>query len=218
MKQTAQNKEKQSFLIKLENFWYYYKVPVILGIIFLAGLLILLPSPSERVVSDLKMTLVSEGILNEDSINFNEALPGLIQDINDDGESNITISRIFLSKDLTEENAEAYHRSLEAQLSNRGATLFIFDAVNYERMVKKDAFCPLDELLDTSLYSDRVLYRDEVPIAMSLKGSKVLADMNFLNDDLYAMVLFRRPGEENEPERVKEYENAVLVLKALVES
>ena len=62
MKQTAQNREKQSFQAKLENFWYYYKVPVILGIIFLTGLLILLPSPSERVVSDLKMTLVSEGI------------------------------------------------------------------------------------------------------------------------------------------------------------
>ncbi len=217
MKQTEQNEQKTSFLAKVENFWYYYKVPVILGIVFLAGLLILLPGPSSRIPGDLKLCLVSEGILNEGTINFNEALPGLIQDIDGDGSANITINRIFLTKDLTEENAEAYMRSLESLLSTRGATLFIFDAVNYERMIKKDAFCPLDELLDISLYGDRVFYRNEVPVALSLKGSKVLSDMGFINDDLYAMVLFRRPGEENEPERVKEYDNAVLVLKALTE-
>ncbi len=217
MKNTEQKDQKPSFFSKLENFWYYYKIPTILVIIFIVAFLILMPTQSEKIASDLKISLVSEGILNEGTINFNEALPGLIKDINEDGEAAITIHRIFLTKDLKDDNDETYMHVLESQLSNRGATLFIFDKVNFDRMIKKDAFCPLTDFFDVSLYGDRVLYRNEVPVAFHLSGSRVLSEMGFTSDDLYAMLLFRRPGEEQEPERVAEYENAALVLGALME-
>lgn len=205
-----------SFKAKIENFWYYYKSAVILiGIVVLAGIL-LLNEFTKTVPSDLKVSLISAGTLSEGNINFNESLPGVIEDIDASGDANITIARLFLSESMKEDNAEAMRQSLESQLANKGATLFLVDAINFERLVKKDAFCPLDELMDISGYGDRVFYRDGTPIALHLTGSKVLSDMEFLNDDLYALILFRRPGEENDPVCVAEYKNATKVLTELM--
>ena len=205
-----------SFKAKLENFWYYHKATVIVvTIVVLAGIL-LVGELSKQVPSDLKISLVSADALSDGNINFNKALPGVIADIDDSGDAIITIERLFLSKSLSEDNAEATQQSLEAQLANKGATLFIVDRVNYDRLIKKDAFCPLNELMDLSTYGDRVLYRGDTPIALHLTGSKVLSDMKFLSDDLYALVLFRRPGEENDPVQVAEYDNAVKVITELM--
>lgn len=205
-----------SFKKKLENFWYYYKVPVIIVIIVATAGIFLISEMSKSVPSDLKISLISEGTLSDETINFNEALPNVIQDIDNDGGANITISRIYINKTMKTEDLDVMKNTLESQLANKGATLFIVDQSNYDNLIKKDAFCPLNELMDLSDYGDRVIYRGEVPIALHLSGSKVLADMKFENDDLYALILFRRPGEENDPVRVKEYENATLVLKELM--
>ncbi len=205
-----------SFKKKLENFWYYYKTPVIIVIIVALAGIFLISEMTKSVPSDLSVALVSTGALSDESINFNEALPNVIQDIDDDGGANITISRLYISESMKKEDLDVMRQSLEAKLANKGATLFLVDRTNFDSLIKKDAFCPLDELMNIAEYGDRVICRGDTPIALSLAGSKVLSDMKFSDDDLYAMILFRRPGEENDPVRVKEYENAVRVLTELM--
>ncbi len=205
-----------SLKTKLENFWYYYKIPVILVLVVLLVLAILFWGDSDSVVTDLNIAIVTSETLTEKTINFNEALPGVIADTNNDGEANITISRFFISKDLTDENDETYQNNLEVQLANKGAVLYIADAANFERLRKKDAFCRLDEFFDTVALGDRVIYRGEEPIAFHLTGSKLLADMSFTTDDLYAMLLFRRPEDANDPAEAIMYDNAVAVLTELL--
>lgn len=212
----SENQQNSSLKSKIENFWYYYKVPAIIILIVILIVGFLISENRGQVVSDLNISLVSAEALTESTINFNEALPGVIRDINGDGEANITISRLFIGEDLKEKNAETYLQTLESQLAGKGATLFIFDKINYDRMAKKDAFCPLDTFFDVSQYSDRVLYRNDEPIAFHLTGSKVLADMGFTSDDLYALLLFQRPEDESDPASRAEYENAAAVLSALM--
>ncbi|MBE7048502.1 MAG: hypothetical protein E7393_03925 [Ruminococcaceae bacterium] len=201
----------------IENFWYYHKVAVIVIIIGILIVGVLVTQHSSRLVTDLNISLVTAEDLLEESINFNEALPGLIKDSNKDGEANITISYMLIGQDIEKEENANQLNSLEQQLMNNGATLFIVDSLNYDRLIKKDAFCPLDTFFDVALYQDQILYRNDEAIAFSLKGSKVLREMKFINDDLYALLLFQRPGEENDPVRNIEYQNAVAVLSALLE-
>lgn len=211
------NKEKKpSFKEKTENFWYYHKSVVITLLVI--GLIItaFIVTKPKDIVPDLSISLVSAEPLTEGSINFNTALPGVISDINEDGQADIGVIRFYIGKDVTDESTQSQVKMLESQLADKGATLFIVDKLNFERMIKKDAFCPLDDFFDLTAYQDRVFYRNDVPVAFHLAGSKVLADMDLLNDDLYALLLFRRPGEENDPVRSAEYENAVLVLKELL--
>ncbi len=200
---------------KLENFWYYYKIPVVLGAIFLIGILMYFTIDLDTAPTDLNICLVTEDSVTPSIINFNEAMPDLISDANGDGIANITVSTLFIGKDADDPQYDAYVNSLNVHLAQKGSTLFLFDKTNLERMLKKDAFCPLDRFLDISAYGDRVIYRNGEPIALALSGSKVFADMNFEMDELYAMLLFVRPGEENDPKRMAEYKNASLVLTEL---
>ena len=84
MQQEDQNKPA-SFLSKVENFWYYYKAPVIIVIVIAAVLAILFTGNSDSVATDLNIAIVTSETLTEESINFNESLPGLIADANGDG-------------------------------------------------------------------------------------------------------------------------------------
>ena len=206
-----------SFMKKIENFWYYHKTAVISGAVLLALVAIIISLNSDKAVSDLNISLTTAGVLTEDDINFNKAMPDLIQDINGDGEKNITISRQFITEDETNEQVKAYRQTLEGQLSFKGATLFIVDSLTRDILLKKDAFCYLDEFFNVDAYGDRVLYRNDMPVAFSLKGSRVLKEMKFAYDDLYAFILFKRPEDETDPVSIKEYENAVTVLSVLME-
>ncbi len=202
---------------KMEDFWYYHKMPVILGLVALLIGMVCFSDMFYKVPTDLNLYMVTAEPVSEGTINFDEVLSDVVQDIDGNGESDITISRVFLSADLAEENASYYQQSLETELANQGAVMYIFDRVNYERMVKKDAFCPLDAYLDVAAYGDRILYRDNVPVAVSLAGSKVLKEMEFTNDDLYALLLFQRPEDFEDTNRMAEYENAAAVLEALLQ-
>ncbi len=208
--------EKQSFKAKIENFWYYYKVPTIIVLVVLCIGAFLLMSAPKKVDGDINIVLVSAEPLTEGTINFNNVIPqDAINDINNDGQKNITFSRLFITEEMKDDDMRAYQQTLESYLSGREAVLYIFDRVNYDRMIKKDAFCPLDEFFDVAAYGDRVLYQNEKPMAFQLSGSKALADMGLSNDDLYALLLFRLPEGEQEPlEPV--YENAVSVLTELL--
>ena len=210
----ALKQKNSSFKKKLENFWYYYKTAIIIALVVAAIIIFLYP---DKVTSDLNISLTTAGALTEKDINFNEALPDLVQDINGDGEGNITISRQFITDDENDERTKAYWQTLEGQFSHKGATIFIADPITRDLLLKKDAFCYLDEFFDIDEFGDRVVFRDEKPIAFSLKGSRVLKDMQFVYDDLYAFILFKRPEDANDPATILEYENAVAVLSALME-
>lgn len=205
-----------SFKKKLQNFWYYHKVTVIIVILCIALGSILIQDVFQSIQPDLKVTLVSAGQMAKGNINFNTVLSDNISDINNDGEANISVSHLVLSESLQGDNDEAFMKTLEAKLANKGSTLFIFDKVNFDRMIKKDAFCPLNEFFDVAVFGDRVMYRGDQPMAFHLTGSKVLGEMGFVNDDLYAMLLFRRPGDEQDSTTVAEYENAVAVVTELM--
>ena len=191
-------------------------MPVILVIIFLVIGGYFVYERTSAVVSDLKVTIATSEALTEASINFNEAMPGVVKDINNDGEENITIMRLYIDGNEEDENTQSSLKTLEAQLADKGTTVLIFDKLNFDRMIKKDAFCPLNELIDVTPYGDKVMYRDNVPVALHISGSYVLKNMDFTNDDLYAMVLFRRPQDANDTELNAEYENASLMLKELM--
>lgn len=210
--------EKQSFFSKLENFWYYYKTPVILAAAFIFILSVVICQNLQSVKTDLNIALVSVDVLNEGNINFEEKLAAQMIDSDQNGEKHITLTRIFLNPKSTDENTESTRLHLESLLADKGAVLFIFDKENFEYIMTKDAFCPLDALMDTAAYGDKVYKRNEVPVALHLAGSTLLKDMGFTNDDLYATVLFKRDEDAQNQVLAAQYENGITVLKELMQA
>jgi len=207
--------ENQSFFRKIENFWYYYKWSVILGLLAVLIVAFFISEFTNRVPTDINISIVTKDMITEGSINFEQVLGEKIQDANGDGEKHITISRLFITEDAEDENTESAIYTLESQLADKGAVLFIMDQYNYERVMARDAFCPLNEMIDISTLGDRVLYRGDTPIALSLKGSALLPEVGITNDDLYALVLFKRDEDAQNQEINKQYENGSVILAEL---
>jgi len=215
----ATNKqEKQSFFAKLENFWYYYKTPVILAAVFIFILSVVISQNLKSVKTDLNIALVSADVVNEGNINFESYLGEQMADSDQNGEKHITLTRIFLNPKSTDENNESARLHLESLLADRGAVLFVFDRQNFEHYIAKDAFCSLDEIMDITPYGDNVFYRNDVPVALHLEGSKLLKDMGFSNEDLFATVLFKRDEDAQNQVLSAQYENGVTVLKELMKT
>jgi len=206
----------QSFFTKIENFWYYYKTPVILAAVFIFIISVLMIQNKDSVKTDLNIALITTGTVHEGTINFENHVVDLLKDSDGNGEKHVTMSRIFMTSNEKDEKNETARYHVETLLADRGAVIFLFDRTNYDRFIVKDAFCPLDELMPIDNYTDKLLYPGETPIAFSVKGSRLLADIGFSNDDLYATVLFRRPEDAQNQTINTQYENGVAVLTELL--
>ena len=206
------NDRKQKF----ENFWYYNKIPVLLGLVALIFVGMASLSFITNSESDLKITMLTSVPQEEFGLFLKPMLQEHLIDINGDHYVEVGVRDMLLNDELTAEESATVQKAILSQMANRGATLFLFDRPNYELMVQKDAFCPLDQIISLDGFENQVLYRDDVPVAVSLAGSKLLKEAGAVTEELYALVLFQRPEDADKPEIQQEYENAKIALELLL--
>lgn len=207
---------KYSVKDKIENFWYYHKGIVIacLILIFMVGLTLVNKLTIKK--SDLTIALITAAPVTEENIRIGHALTPVMTDINNDNGAYLTTAQFPIAEDASDEQSQNYIKLLESQLSNRAATLFIVDKPNLDRLLKKDAFSPLDDFFSIKDYADRIVYHNEKPMAFHLVGSNTLSEIGFTTDDLYALLLFHLPEDKENPVREGEFKNAVSVLTELM--
>ncbi|MBQ9914955.1 MAG: hypothetical protein IJO50_02295 [Clostridia bacterium] len=201
---------------KLENFWYYNKIAVLLGFVGLIFVAFASLSFFVNTESDLKITMLTSVQQEEFALSLKPLLMEHLEDINGDNYIEVGVRDMLLNNELDAENSANVQKSILSQMANRGATLFIFDKANYDLMVQKDAFCPLDQIISLEGLEDRVVYRNDIPVAVSLAGSKMVKEAGAVTEELYALVLFRRPEDAGNEKIDKEYENAKIALEVLL--
>ncbi len=118
---------------KLQNFWYYYKVPAIIALIVLAaGIYLLLQHRS--VESDYHAAIVSPQSPSADQLErIQKALEGIGQDQNGDGSVVVTL-RVF--RFAIGENGQGMNEAaaLDADLvGNQSGLFFVNDPEKFEK-------------------------------------------------------------------------------------
>lgn len=69
--------------------------------------------------------------------------------------------------------------------------MILFDKPNLDRFIVKDMFSPISDYIDLSdIPEEHIVYRNNVPVAVQLDGSKVLNNMGFIIDEVYVSVMF----------------------------
>ncbi len=212
-----EKKEKGFILSSIENFWYYYKWPFLGGIvIFFAVLLFLTYMTDTTEPSDAKVVTVFARPLTMQELNFNEKLNDVISDIDENGKTVIETQSFYITEQASSEGDTVEIAKFENVLAYADCDLVILDGANFDRYAKKDFLEPLDKYVDLSKFeSENIRYRDGKPVAVRLDDSKVLLDMDFIIDDVYAGIMFV-PDETPEvyaPRR----ENAANMLQKLTQ-
>lgn len=212
-------KKKSKFLEQLENFWYYYKWWVILGAVFLMGIIVAInfvSSISKEDTADLKIVSVFSHPLTAKEYDINERVTDCLADINGDGKINAVLKQYYITEEQKTDDDQIAKGQFETLLRSGSGDVMLFDEPNLELYIKKDIFTPLDNLdFLSGIPDEHIIYQNGVPVALKLEKSQVLIDMGFIIDEVYAGIMFM-PDNPTE-ETVKSRQSAEVVLKKLIE-
>lgn len=214
-----ETKKKLTFLQKVENFWYYYKWWVILGVIFLIGIIVGMRFVSENTKqkpSDVNVFSVFANVLTADDYNIDERLKDYIIDVNQDGSKDVALNTHYITEKQTSSDDQLAKGQFESELSKCSGGVMLFDTPNLNAFLSKDIFEPIENYIDISqIPKENIVYKDDVAVAVRLEKSQILTDMKFFVDQVYVSVMFL-PDEPSE-EDLKKNENAKIIVSKLLE-
>lgn len=211
----SKNKEKGFFLASLENFWYYYKWPFLGGIVIFFGVIIFMLNMAEtEEPSDVDITAVFARPLTTQEFTFQPHVESVVSDADANGTIRVHTKGLYITEGGKTDTDLVSKNNFDSAMAYGEGDLVLLDGVNLARYQSKDFLAPLADYVDVSqLKEENLIYRDGKAVAVRLKNSKILTDMQFIIDDVYAGIMFvpERQEEQVAPRR----ENAAKVLLEL---
>lgn len=197
----SEQKRKLTFKERIENFFYYYKWFVIFGILIVLVLSMYIPAifdKSKDEVGDLTVLSVFAHPLTAEEYDIDKRINEVIEDVDGDGEKTVLSKPFFITEKRSGDGDIISEAQLNEQLKVARGDLLIFDEPNLSYYLKKDIFAPLEDFVDlSSVPEEDIIRKDGVAVAVKLTRSKVLSDMHFIIDEVYAGVLFIPDGADD---------------------
>lgn len=175
-------KEKMTFRKRLQNYWYYYKVHTIIGLLVAALLAILVSQCAHRENPDYTIVLYMRKELSEDMTDAMAAeLEKFGADRNGDGQVVVEIANCSYDGDGSKDVIMGSIAKMQAQLALPDAPLMITDKYTFADLDEQGVFATRDDLPD----------RDGK--ALSLQGTPLYEAVNsvranYLVNELYLSI------------------------------
>lgn len=207
-----ESKAKMSFFKRIENFWYYHKWHVIIiAVMAIAFVLLISTLNQDSEPSDIDVLTVYSAFVSEKEIDFQEEFKDIICDSNLDGKNSVSFTDIYITPEGNSDDDSVELVKFENNISNSSSDLILLDEYNFKRFESKDYYEDLSKFIDLSQYDDEnILYRNEKPVAIRLRESKILKDAEFKTDNIYAGIMFI--PENSDKELLEKRENAAKIL------
>lgn len=217
MKNKAEKKQKSFLRASVENFWYYYKWPFLGGIVLFFAVLVAMTAMTDvSEPTDADVVAVFARPLTTQEFEFQSRLEGVVSDIDDNGKVTIGTEGFYISEQGKSDNDSLAQSKFETEIAYARGDLVLMDGINMKRFEPKDLWAPLADYVDISQVPAEDLYfRNGVAVGVRLSDSKVLLDMQFFIDDVYAGILF--VPEDAEDAAVMRRENAAKMIAKLLE-
>jgi len=211
----SKKKEKGFILSSLENFWYYYKWPFLGGIaIFFGVIFFMLTITETEEPSDVDITAIFARPLTMQEFTFQPYLESVVSDIDEDGTVRIRTEALYITEGGKTDTDIVSINKLDSAMAYGEGDLMLLDGTNLSRYQPKDFLAPLEDYVDVSQFAaENLIYRDGKAVAVRLKSSKILKEMQFIMDDVYAGIMF--VPEMQEEQLLDRRENAAKMLVAL---
>lgn len=211
-----EQKEKSFLRASIENFWYYYKWPFLGGIVLFFAVLVAMTATTDMSEpTDADVVAVFARPLTTQEFEFQSRLHGVVSDADGNGKVAIGTEGFYISDQGNSDNDSLAKSQFETEMAYARGDLVLMDGTNMKRFESKDLWAPLADYVDISQFAEEDLYfRDGVAVGVRLSDSKVLLDMQFIIDDVYAGIVFV-PEEADETVAIRR-ENAANMIKELI--
>lgn len=203
-------------------FWMYYKWHTV-GAFFVALCIIVTAVQCvNREKYDVTVTYAGTAYMTEESVDKLEIeLSKLTEDIDGDGENKAFVQQLNMASGQA--NAElnyALQTKHDISLGETTSHLFIYDKEQGETMISvrehaEETYTPITEWYGEDFEDAEVLMsQNNIPLGISLKGSKLLEECGIDGDGLFVTVKLCN-GDKTED--VSSYNSAVAMAKAMLE-
>ena len=217
MKNKEEKKQKGFLVSSIENFWYYYKWPFLGGIVLFFAVLVAMTAMTDvSEPTDVDVVAVFARPLTTQEFEFQSRLGDVISDADGNGKTTIGTEGFYISEQGNSDNDSLAQSKFETAMAYAQGDLVLMDGTNMKRFESKDLWAPLADYVDISQFAKEDLYfRDGVAVGVRLSDSKLLLDMQFIIDDVYAGIVF--VPEETEDTVTIRRENAAKMIEKLLE-
>lgn len=213
---------------KWDNFWYYYKIHVIVGVFVAILLAITLKDCAANISPDVTISYIGGSYVPEDvSLALKEKLmeAGIVQDANRDGKNELVFQAMTLSDEIKSEQDIAMQQKVMVVLATGDSQVFLLDKTYFTRYGEQGAFEPLDNLVDR--YGIDFEKHPEIKLTVSemnethvyalpVKGNKLLEDLGFKTEDTYIAIRAQGVQEKQKEKQRIINENAYAVLNEIM--
>lgn len=198
-KQAREAKDQMRQLSKREkwaNFWYYYKVHVIVSVFAFIAVAFGISECVRQVDYDLEVSYYSTSYINDEGIKkLNKELAKNIEDINLDAQSIIWIAPCFASLDDASEQTQAALLRIQTEISAGNSMGYIMDEKFYGLVYESYGEC-----------FDKVIPISDYPEIREILGIKEDTKLYWLTKALYE-------SEKDDERKIGAHENAIRVEK-----
>lgn len=190
----SETKKKMTLWQRIDNFWYYYKWWVIAGVFVLFGIWCfssIMQNQVKDTTGDLTVLSVYAHPLTSEEYDLDRRLRDFIPDTNGDGEQKVVFKPYYITEEGTSQADQVTAGEFGMNLQDSFGDLILFDEPTLNNYLKKDMFAPIGDYVDLSKIPESdIVYRNDVAVAVKLSESKILSDMHFIIDEVYASVMF----------------------------
>ena len=216
----SETKKKLTFLQWLDNFWYYHKWKVVIGILLILALWAGITFYNDNLkraedTEDLCVMTVFSTRVTPEEIDLDERLKDGLKDIDKDGEIGVVYTAHYIADPVKTQEDKMAQAQFSNDLEHCWGDIMLFDKTSIGIYKKKDIFEPIDKYVDlTQIPEDAIVYRGDVPVAVRLTNSQIIRDMKFFTDDIYVSVMFI--PEDADEKLLASRENAKIAIEKLL--
>jgi len=193
----------------LENYWFYYRIHTIVGIISAIVLIFSLVECANKVYPDLSSSYIGEKTFSEEiSTKIEQTFVEYIDDATKNGTKDVSFTAITVSKEAKSEQDMAMIQKAQLEIAAGESYLYIMDKAYFEQYAKEGLFLNIADKLGKS---------GEI-FGVPLNNSAVFSSLGLKsNMDLYAGVRVITLGNQKKEKEIAGQNNAIKVIIKLAE-
>ena len=196
---------------KWDNFWYYYKIHVYVGIFILVFIIMTVRDCMQNVEPDVSFFYMGINLQPTHIEHIEQDWREVIQDVNNDGKKYVLIASAF---DI---------QKLQLLIMTREAQLLLLDKENFTNYASHGAFYPLDEFiarhnLTFEDYPEIRITPEEAQkesiYGIPIEKNRFFTDLGLITKERYLVLI--PPGIKPNPKEIAIYENAYAILERIL--
>lgn len=177
-----------SIVKKVENFWFYYKIHILVGVFILAVVVPMVGFDKEQKPSALNVSLLGNGINPKYQEQLqNEATNSIL---GKGAKSEIKLNFWQVDGQIRSMSNIDLYQKLLAQIGAKKLDVLILDKSDFDLMVKEDAFIPLNSTMSNNGIGEGT------KLGIDLTGNKILSKAGYNTENKVVCILKNSKAKE----------------------